>query len=371
MRELRAQDASDGLGLEVHAAHAHVRPQCRGEVVRRLKALLGIGMHRAVANIRERPVDLRHDLRDTRLGAGEPRRERLAPRLAVRGVAQCDRLPQHDARREHVDAAVRRLSAQLFRGGVADLTLELAGSTLLGITRLGDAEVEQLDAPVVRHEQVRWTDVAVYEVQRPTIVVGKLVHIVQTGERFRKDVQAQREIDDRFAVRCAQDLAVRLAIQKLHDQEVAAVLVPSLQCLNDIGMAESARQRGLSHEHLDELRVACEVLTQHLEHDQLTKAAEPADRGEVNRTHAALAEQRDDLITSQLLSHALTPPRLRLRRERRHVVEQRRAAAASRPPRALCGCARRWRAIVLVAIRTCHTAKTPDRVAALAATSKQ
>jgi hypothetical protein len=149
----------------------------------------------------------------------------LAPHLLRRHVAH---RPDHRAR-----ARPPREGGQA--GGVARV------DGLLALGQLGEAEVQDLDEPVARHEQVLRLQVAVHD----PVLVGR-------GEASR-DLQPVVEGAVRRQRRLAEAGPQRLALEQLRDDVVGPVLVPMSYTATMLGWlkppaarASSSKRRRLS-----------------------------------------------------------------------------------------------------------------------------
>src|SRR6185312_9501811 len=76
-------------------------------------------------------------------------------------------LPEHDAQREDIAAAVERLAADLLGREIRRLALDHARARGFAVVvGLGDAEVDDLDVTVEADEDVLRADVAMDDVER-------------------------------------------------------------------------------------------------------------------------------------------------------------------------------------------------------------
>ena len=99
------------------------------------------------------------------------------------------------------------------------------------------AQIEDLDHPLVVHQQVRGLDVAVDEVSG--VGMGKALRGL--ADVVCRAVEAQR------AVEFDQPLQV-LAVDEFHDDEIAVHFIVDAIGLNDIGMIEGGDGPGLGEE---------------------------------------------------------------------------------------------------------------------------
>ena len=228
---------------------------------------LARGREAIVAVARQR---LQHDV--VELGRAhrvlERRRWHLAPAHALDGLdvvgaleqaAAGQHLVKHDAARKDVDAAVDVVATLGLLGRhVGVLALHGAALGRLGrlAQRLGDAEVEQLHAALVRQHDVRRRDVAVDHAQRVAAVVGQAVRVRERATGLAPDVS------DQLGPRRAHGLPDRAhgvgqvaAADVLHRDEVLALDVAELEDLHDVRVVEARRQLRLLDEHADERRL--------------------------------------------------------------------------------------------------------------------
>jgi hypothetical protein len=129
-------------------------------------------------------------VRDRVVDDGAHRRQLgVAPEQPLAG----DRLPEHDAQREHVGAVVDVFSRRLFGRHVVDLALEPAR---VGVRdppeRARDAEVDQLHGALERDQDVLRRHVPVDDAQRPAVAVAERVCVGEPAGRLRNDVRRQR-----------------------------------------------------------------------------------------------------------------------------------------------------------------------------------
>ena len=208
--------------------------------------------------------------------------------LAPEGLAIRQQLVGEHAHREHVRAPVDRLAADLLGrevGGGAQRDPRLR-QVRLGLERLGDAEVHDLDGAVVQDADVGGLDVAVHDVG--VVRVGEAV-----GDRHQDlDLAGDR---DRIA---ALDLLVEvLSGQELLDDVGDAVLDAEVVDRGDVAVVEVPGELGLAEETVLDLLV---VDLTGLDRDgPLDEGIAPA----VDGTEAAHADLFGDLVFSDFLEH--------------------------------------------------------------------
>ncbi len=223
---------------------------------------------------------------------GENGDHRLDRRGAGEGPAAGEHLVDHGAEGEEIRAVIHLLALDLLRRHVADRAHDrprhrrAAGERAVLASRglLGEAEVQDLHPPVVRQEEVGRLEVAVHD---PLVVGGG-----ETRGQLPRGVQAlaQRQ---RAAL---QPLLQSLALQQLGDHVGHAVLGADVEHREDVGMVEGAGRARLVLEAAKLRLVGQAVPRQDLDGDL---AAQPRIARPVHLSHAAGAEQFQDLVGSQ------------------------------------------------------------------------
>ena len=167
-------------------------------------------------------------------------------------------------------------------GGVGRRPHRVIGD--VGHQRLGQTEVEDLDVPGRGHLDVGGLEVAVDDAL-----------LVRCLEAFR-DLQEERDrLVDRD--RAASDaIGQRLAVDQLHDQEARGLLGLEPVQGGDVGVVERGQHPRLTLEPGEPLGVLCHRLRQHLDRNLAVESGVP---GSVHHTHAARAEDGDDLVLTQ------------------------------------------------------------------------
>jgi hypothetical protein len=149
----------------------------------------------------------------------------------------------------------------LLRRHVRDLPLEDANlGRLRGERRLGDAEVDELDLPVVRHEHVVRRDVAMDDLERSPVVVAELVGVIQPTKGVGDDSRTDHRIERPLGLQqVANNLVQRLPLQVLHRDEILSVLLADLERVNDVRVIEARGEACLIEEHCDECGILGEL----------------------------------------------------------------------------------------------------------------
>ncbi len=150
--------------------------------------------------------------------------------------------------------------------------------------------------------------------------------LVHRLEHARDLLAELADINDRQLAKPPVPRGQRLARQELHHQVRTSRVVTGVEDLAGAGVLDLADRDRLVEEPLDQILVLRDVRQQHLDRHA---CAERGVLAEIDLAHAALAEQRDDLEVTDLLSdHAAS----------RIVPRQVRYRSAS----LRCSC-RRWR----------------------------
>src|SRR5262249_4706344 len=139
------------------------------------------------------------------------------------------------------------------------------GETLATLVEGSQSEVQQLHllaaVDLLGEEDVRRLDVAMHDAAR--------VHHV---ERARDRSQELYGALNREALLDLEHLIEVLSLEERHHQEGRAILsATEVEHVDDVGMADGAGRAGLAHEALDDLAVARELASEHLERDSLAE----------------------------------------------------------------------------------------------------
>ena len=222
-------------------------------------------------------------------------------------------LVEHGAEREEIGAMVHVLAPRLLRRHVRHRPQRGAGTGQVDVVRgprrfvwrrsgprrgrhLGQPEVEDLGVAPGRHEDVGRLDVAVHDA----------LH-VRGIEGVR---QLRPEVEDALGAQGAPADArpQRLALEQLHHQEVAAVMLANVVNRADVRVVERRGGARLPAEPGDRLLVLGERLRQELE---CHLPAEPRVLGPIDLAHATLADLGGDSIRAErragVQRHGLAP----------------------------------------------------------------
>ena len=267
--------------------------------MRGVEPLLGILLE-TVAN------DAVEARRDVLVGDGEvrrifleDRRHRVRGGVAVERALAGEHLVEDRAEGEDVAARVGGLAAHLLGRHVAERAEHDAGLGALrfrrqvggardgafGLRQLGEAEVEDLDAPVLRDEDVLGLQVAMDD--------ALLV-------RRREAVGDLRRVVDRPALRetpAGERRAERLPLEKLLDDIGRAVVAPDVVDRGDVGVVEDPGRLGLLLEAAQAVRVLREGGGQDLDGDV---AREARILRPIDLAHASGADLAEDLVGTEL-----------------------------------------------------------------------
>ncbi len=156
---------------------------------------------------------------------------------------------------------------------------------LVALVQAGQAQIENLDHTLVVDQQVRGLDVAVDEVAGVGVgkALGRLANVV------RRAIEGQR------AVEFDQPLQV-LAVDELHDDEIAVHFIVDAIGLDDIGVIERGDGPGLGEEALQRGPVLGDRAGNDL---QGHAAIHGHVLGKKDGAHAPLAQALDELVLAQ------------------------------------------------------------------------
>jgi hypothetical protein len=172
------------------------------------------------------------------------------------------------------------------------------------ISRLGDAEVDELHAPVRGDEDVVWGHVAMDEAHRAAVVVGLLVGSVEAERRFAHDVCGEGPGKSRAALREApHEPSQRVALEVLHHEVELAHVGDELEDPDHVRMTNARDRARLVLEHHAESLVLREVRQHALEHHHVLEAREPDETCEVRRGRASARELADDEVLADAVGY--------------------------------------------------------------------
>jgi hypothetical protein len=194
---------------------------------------------------------------------------------------------------------VDAVSAHLLRGDIVDLTFDHAHlGKVPGALSLRDAEVEQLDLPVVSKKYVLRAHVAVHDFERLPTEPLEVVRIVQTAGGLRDD--AQLFFDGQAGAQTPLHRAQGLAFEVLHRDEVATVRFADLVRLHDVRMVQARREPSFVEKHLYEIFGAVNhVFAQGLHDQQLVEASRAGHEREIDFGHSALTKRGDQAVLAE------------------------------------------------------------------------
>ncbi len=291
--------------MQLHARRDVVEPLAKQRRARQaaLDIALERGEHDRIQRGRTRRVVARrrHDL-----GLADAA-HRLEVRLRREQRRRGDQLPRDHARREHVGRRADGEAERRLRRHVAELAFDL---TALGVQRaalrLRDAEVDHLQVPGVREDQVRRRDVAVHDAERGALLVDERVRVLERLAELDEDRQQHRQRDRLAgAIRVAQEPPHVEARDELHRDVIDAVDPPEVVDLGDVRMHEQRRDLRLAHERLDEPAVLGEMRQHALERDRALVAVDAALLRAIDRGHAADPEPLVDEVRAELLGRGV------------------------------------------------------------------
>ena len=269
------------------------RADVPGQVARRGVAFLGILLQAALDDPAERRRHGGVELRDGLGVLADDGRQGLGLRSALEGALARRHLVEDRAHRELVGAVVERAAAGLLRRHVPDGPHHRAGLrglrgrgvgdlVRLLLEELGEAEVEDLEGPVLRDHHVFGLEVPVDDPGR-----------VRLGEAVRELV-AQVEQPPRRQGSGAEDLAQRPAVDELHRDVDGVSLSPDVVDRDDVRMVERRGRARLLLEALLAVRVGRELRRQHLDGDLApqTRVARPVHLSHASGARGARGSRR-------------------------------------------------------------------------------
>ena len=180
-----------------------------------------------------------------------PARERLAPGQDV---------IEHRARGEDVGPRVHRLAARLLGRHVIGRAQHRAGRGHARIDEAGHAEIENLQQPVALHEQVARLQIAVHDAL-PVRRRQSLAHL-------------NHEIElafERGGLRTLQIRGERHALEQLHRDEGAPLILPGIEDRDDVRMQQAGGGLRLAVEARAGVGIALEIGHQHLQRDRAVR----------------------------------------------------------------------------------------------------
>ncbi len=204
--------------------------------------------------------------------------------LADERLGAREHLVEHDAEGVDVAAGVGDSAGDELGGEVRDGAEQSLPRRGVGAHRPGEAEVAELDAPVVGEHDVLGLEVAMHDPSR--------VRRREAREHGLADLQ--RLLCGEMAL-LLQQLPQRDARQVLHDEVGAAEVVALIEDVHEIRVREPRGAARLLLEAPREIRVLREVLVHHLHRDA---ALQSEIRGEVHHRHAAPGDARSDRVTA-------------------------------------------------------------------------
>ncbi len=167
---------------------------------------------------------------------------------------------------------------------VSVVAFEASLAERLGVGELGDAEVEDLDPPVLRQEEVGGLEVAVDDavLVRGGEAAGDLLGVLDgLAERQRAG---------------GEHLAERAALEELGDEVGGAVVGADVEEGEDVGVVEGAGEAGLLLEAAEAVGVLAVLGGEDLDGDV---AVEAGVAGAVDLAHPAGPDRAPDLVRPQ------------------------------------------------------------------------
>ncbi len=214
-----------------------------------------------------------------------------APKETLRG----QRLPEHDAHGEDVQAPIDGLVAEVLRRHVSDLALQLAlGGRVAFLVELGDTEVHDPREAVDPHQDVLRRDVAVHEPDVTATIVAEVVGGLQAGERVKANTHRERRREPRATLlRAGEELGQRGALDVVHHQRDLVTADLHVADVDHVRVADRRGQRGLGEQLRAELGVVEQVRVRLLDGDELAEAHAPAHGANPHGGHPPRSELQE------------------------------------------------------------------------------
>ena len=255
--------------------------------------------------VRERALDHRADGRrhvGRQWGGERAARQLVQRRDLVRSVVggnTREELVENGAERPDVGAMIDVASEGLLRRHVADLALELARARLLrdAVACLRDAEIDEHRRARVRDEDVLWRDVAMDDAQQRAIALPEDVRRVEARSGVGADTERDARGDALLLLLCgAHYLGERVAVDPLHDDEGALLLLADVDDARDVAVLDARGNARFVDEHLLEARILRVLGQDHLHDDEALESLSAAETGEPHRGHAAVRQRAQQLV---------------------------------------------------------------------------
>jgi hypothetical protein len=170
-----------------------------------------------------------------------------------------EQLEHHDAERIEIGSTVDVLSPRrIFRRHVADLAFQHAGERLAGLAgSLGDTKVGDAHAAIEPHQEIAGRHVAMDDFERFPLVVAERVRSVEPFGRARRHERhelVRNPVARAFAGIC--DASERDAVDPLHHQIRAELVLAEAHKTHDVRVPERAHHPNFVTEHAQKLDVA-------------------------------------------------------------------------------------------------------------------
>ena len=270
-----------------------MRLQFRQDLDGGLDAVARVLLETTVDQTRHVARDVRTSIQDRPGAILQDRRHERGRRIAAKRPCAGRHLVQHDAQREDVGPRIERFGFDLFGRHVRHRAQDRArlreraarlvrvDASWLRLGGPGQAEVQHLDASIVRDHDVGGLEVAVSEVlpmrRRKCI-----------GQRDR-DVEELRQRDAALRYQ----LVERAPLDQLHGHEPDAVSLLGREDRDDVRMIEGGNGTRLAFEAKQQVRIARHACWQDFDGDLAPQLRVPR---AIHLAHAAGAERGDDFV---------------------------------------------------------------------------
>ena len=198
---------------------------------------------------------------------------------------------EHQPECPEIGAVIDRFSAGLLRSHVRRGAENLAASSRggehralvvrVGFAHLGDTEIENLRVTAIRDEDIGGLDVAMNDAR----VVCGIERVRDLDAEGKQDVERQTAIGD--------SVSQRGALEVLHDDEGAAILLADIVNGADVGVIQRRRGPRLAAKPAESVGLASQFFGQELHRDE---PMEPFVLRLVDDAHPARADPLEDAV---------------------------------------------------------------------------
>ncbi len=223
----------------------------------------------------------------------------VAAEQALRG----ERLPEDDARGEHVASPVDCLSVDLLGRHVRALALDDAGPRAREAARgLGDAKVDDATDSVDPDDDVLRADVTMDDPERLAPEIDRLVGFVQAGQGVGDDARDDGGVELLAALRGrAEQRRERDRLDVFHDEHDLVVGPHDVDDGHDVRVPDARREARLVEQHGRELTVFRQLPVHTFDHDEPLEPRRAAVHGDPHGRRPTRRELDEELVVPDAL----------------------------------------------------------------------